>query len=134
MIQQCQPWIPKESMHVLIQANLRTLTGILLKGDWIVLPHSLQKEGMQLAGKGSHPRQAPMERRLRSYLFFFDMHTKVKVFVQTCVLYPITDHIMIRQSVGRQQQWICLSSRAVVVQDLDHDSMQQSFSLQQVLH
>ena len=61
-----------------------TSNGILLKGDRIVLPESLQGEAIKLAHRGSHPGQSAMVRRLRFHFFFHDMN-KVQKFVQNCV-------------------------------------------------
>ena len=41
-----------------------------------------------MAHRGSHPRQAAMERRLRSHFFFHDMYKKVNKILQECLLCP----------------------------------------------
>ena len=56
--------------------------GLLLKGDRIVLPESLQENVIELALCGSHPRHASMERHLQSHFFFHDMHLKVDNFLK----------------------------------------------------
>lgn len=61
-----------------------TGNGIILKGERMVLPKSLQNTAMQLAHRGSHPGQSGIERRLRYHFFFHDMYQKVKEFIQDC--------------------------------------------------
>ena len=86
--------IPKDASSDLrkfegiINELMVTPSGILLKGERIVLPQALQKKAIQLAHKGSHPGQAAMERRLRSHFFFHDMRTKVVDFLKTCIACP----------------------------------------------
>ena len=61
-----------------------TGNGILLKGERIVLPASLQERAVELAHRGAHPGQSGMLRRLRAHFFFFGMATKVKDLVSKC--------------------------------------------------
>ena len=69
--------------HVLPELTL-TGNGILLKGDRIVLPATLQEEAIRLAHMGAHPGQSGIERRLRFHFFFHGMYDKVRRFVQRC--------------------------------------------------
>ena len=85
-----QTWIPKEEetavqkfKQILSELTL-TGNGILLKGDRIVLPESLQETAIELAHRGAHPGQSGMERRLRFHFFFHDMFRKVERFVKSC--------------------------------------------------
>ena len=63
-----------------------TGNGILLKGDRIILPTSLQATAITLAHRGSHPQQSSMEHRLRAHFFFHDMKTKVAEELEKCHL------------------------------------------------
>ena len=69
-----------------------TVTGnnIILKGDRIVLPESLQDTAVQLAHRGSHPGQCGLARRLRSHFFFHDMDDKINTLVSNCL--PCNTH------------------------------------------
>ena len=76
--------------------------GILLKGERMVLPRSLQQTAITLAHKGSHPGQTSIQRRLRNHFFFHSMNEMVQNFVSTCkssekftdkkVMEPIVPH------------------------------------------
>ena len=57
-------------------------SGILLKGDRIILPESLQETAIQIAHRGSHPGQSGIERRLRSHFFFHNMLQEVQKYCQ----------------------------------------------------
>ena len=87
-----QTWIPKTESNLLkrfepILAELMlSPKGILLKDDRMILPAILQDEAVELAHRGSHPRQSSMERRLRSHFFFHDMKQKVKKHLDQCHL------------------------------------------------
>ena len=59
-------------------------SGILLKGDRIILPESLQETAIQIAHRGSHPGQSGIERRLRSHFFFHNMLQEVQKYVSSC--------------------------------------------------
>ena len=63
-----------------------TITGnnILLKGERIVLPKTLQMEVINLAHRGAHPGQSGLVRRIRSHFFFHDMDKMVTKLVETC--------------------------------------------------
>ena len=63
-----------------------TVTGndILMNGERIILPESLQDEALELAHRGSHSANSCLERRLRNHFFFFDMQQKVQRFMKTC--------------------------------------------------
>jgi len=63
-----------------------TVTGndIILKGERIVLPKTLQDEVIELAHRGAHPGQSGLVRRIRSHFFFHDMDKMVTKFVETC--------------------------------------------------
>ena len=58
-----------------------TITGnkFLFKSDQI-----LQKEGIRLAHRDSHPGISIMERLLSSHFFFHNMHSKVTEFANVC--------------------------------------------------
>ena len=78
-----QKWIPKNEIKSVqmfreIMSEL-TLTGngIILKGERIVLPETLQIKAIELAQSG-------LQRRLRYHFFFHGMDTKVKEFVESC--------------------------------------------------
>ena len=62
-----------------------TCNGIILKGDQIVLPETLQDLAVQLAHRGNHPGQSGIVRRLRSHFFFHDMDAKVNTLTSTCL-------------------------------------------------
>ena len=90
IIESGQTWIPKSAdpklrkfeqilTEIMIAGN-----GILFKGERIILPEQLQNTAIQLAHRGSHPGQSGIERRLRYHFFFYDMHAKVKQFVENC--------------------------------------------------
>ena len=61
-----------------------TANGLLLKGDRIVLPESLQLRAIELAHRGAHPGQSGIGRRLRYHFFFHGLFDKVKRFVEQC--------------------------------------------------
>lgn len=63
-----------------------TITGnnIILKGERIVLPETLQELAIELAHKGAHPGQSGLIRRLRSHFFFHGMDERVGKFVSQC--------------------------------------------------
>ena len=63
-----------------------TVTGnnIVLKGERIVLPESLQELSIELAHKGAHPGQSGLTRRIRSHFFFHGMDERVGNFVSQC--------------------------------------------------
>ena len=63
-----------------------TVTGndLLLKGERIVLPASLQLIATELAHKGAHPGQCGLVRRLRSHFYFHGMDKMTKQFVENC--------------------------------------------------
>ena len=83
-------WIPKneetavQKFKQILPELTVTGNGILLKGDRIVLPESLQAVAIELAHRGAHPGQSGMERRLRFHFFFHDMFRKVEKFVKAC--------------------------------------------------
>ena len=84
-------WIPKHAEEAL--QNFKTIlpeititgNGILLKGDRIILPESLQTVAIELTHQGSHPGQSSMERRLRYHFYFHQMKAKVKKVHDECV-------------------------------------------------
>ena len=61
-----------------------TGNGILLKGERIILPQSLQEESIKLAHQGSHTGQTGIVRRLRYHFFFHGMEGMVQDFVRQC--------------------------------------------------
>jgi hypothetical protein len=61
-----------------------TGNGILLKGERMVLPESLQDTAVELAHRGAHPGQTGLARRLRYHFFFHGLQDKVKDFVEKC--------------------------------------------------
>ena len=67
-----------------------TGNGIILKGDRIVLPESLQDLSIELAHRGNHPGQCGITRRLRSHFFFHDMDAKVSKLTSSCL--PCNSH------------------------------------------
>ena len=84
-------WIPKHAEEALqsFKSILPEITitgnGILLKGDRIILPESLQPLAIELAHEGSHPGHSSMERRLRYHFYFHQMKAKVKNIHDKCV-------------------------------------------------
>lgn len=86
IVQSSQKWISKNAPDLLrkfepiLPEIMVTPRGLLLKGDMIILPEILQVEAIQLAHRGSHPRHADMERRLRSHFFFHNMHKRLICF------------------------------------------------------
>jgi len=94
VIQCGRKWIPKMASGLLwkfqpiLEEIMITLTGLLLKGDKIILPAKFQTVAIQLEHRGSHPHHADMERRLRSHFFNHDMQKKVDNFLQTCLDCP----------------------------------------------
>lgn len=83
-------WISKDEQESLLKfKNILpeiTITGngILLKGERIILPATLQNLAIQLCHQGSHPGQSSMERRLRYHFFFHDMNIKVSKYLEQC--------------------------------------------------
>ena len=73
----------KKFKPILSELSL-TGNGIILKGERMVLPESLQGMAIELAHRGSHPGRAGIERRLRYHFFFHGMYDKVKNFVEKC--------------------------------------------------
>ena len=61
-----------------------TGNGILLKGERIILPQSLQEEAIKLSHQGSHTGQTGILRRLRYHFFFHGMEAMVQEFVRRC--------------------------------------------------
>ena len=86
-----QSWIPKTAsaklrkFHKILSELTVTGNGIILKGDRIVLPETLQDLAVQLAHRGNHPGQSGIVRRLRSHFFFHDMDAKVNTLTSTCL-------------------------------------------------
>ena len=91
IIKSGQTWIPKHEGESLqkFKAILPEITitgnGILLKGDRIILPTTLQDVAIRLAHQGSHPGQSSIERRLRYHFFFHKMNIKVSKFLEGCI-------------------------------------------------
>ena len=89
-IQKGHSWLPRQDSTMVNKFQqiypelMVSPKGLLLKGDRIVLPETLQENAMELAHCGSHPRHASMERHLRSHFFFHDMHHKVDNFLKKC--------------------------------------------------
>ena len=90
IVQKGQTWIPKTESEA-VRKFTRILpeitiasSGILLKGERIILPDELQLLAIQLAHRGSHPGQSCMERRLRYHFYFQDMNVKVQKFITEC--------------------------------------------------
>jgi len=90
MVKKGKHSIPKEEakdiskFEPLLSGLTITGNGVLLKGDRIFLPESLQEEAIKLAHRGSHPGQSGIERRLRFHFFFHNMYNKVRSFVKKC--------------------------------------------------
>ena len=90
LINQGSTWIAKtESKEVQRFQNVLpeltiTTNGIILKGEKIVLPNSLQDTAIRLAHRGAHPGQSGLERRLRYHFFFHNMGKKIEDFVKAC--------------------------------------------------
>jgi len=86
MVKKGKHSIPKEEakdiskFEPLLSGLTITGNGVLLKGDRIFLPESLQEEAIKLAHRGSHPGQSGIERRLRFHFFFHNMYNKVRSF------------------------------------------------------
>ena len=95
IVQEGKTWIPKDADESLkkFKPILPEITitgnGILLKGDRIILPEKLQKQAIQLAHQGSHPRQSAMERRLRFHFYFDEMNMKVARYLSECTDCPL---------------------------------------------
>ena len=51
--------------------------GIILKGERIVFPETLQARAVNLAHKGAHPGHGGMERRIRSHFFIPRLTEKI---------------------------------------------------------
>ena len=73
----------KKFKPILSELSL-TGNGIILKGERMVLPESLQGMAIEFAHRGLHPGRAGIERRLRYHFFFHGMYDKVKNFVEKC--------------------------------------------------
>ena len=50
----------------------------------MILPESLHEQAIELAHRGSHPRQSGIEHRLRYHFFFHNMNRKVDRFLKGC--------------------------------------------------
>ena len=89
-IQMGKNWIPKgqsekiNKFKLIMSEITATGNGILLKGDRIVLPESLQMKAIELAHRGAHPGQSGLLRRLRYHFFFHNMDKQGKEFVEKC--------------------------------------------------
>ena len=96
IINKSQTFIPKTApgavrkFNKIISELTLTGNGIILKGDRIVLPQSLQDTAVQLAHRGSHPGQCGLARRLRSHFFFHDMDSKISNLTTNCL--PCNTH------------------------------------------
>ena len=90
LISQGSTWIAKtESKEVQRFQNVLpeltiTENGIILKGEKIVLPNSLQDTAIRLAHRGAHPGQSGLERRLRYHFFLHNMEKNIEDFVKAC--------------------------------------------------
>ena len=90
LVKSGQNWIPKteeaavQKFKQILPELTLTSNGILLKGERIVLPESLQETAIELAHRGAHPGRSGMERRLRFHFFFHGMLAKVENFVKSC--------------------------------------------------
>ena len=91
IVKASKTYIPKHEVEDLLKFKpiLPEITitgnGILLKGERIILPDTLQSLAIQLSHQGSHPRQCSIERRLRYHFFFHNMNTKVSSYLAKCV-------------------------------------------------
>ena len=83
-------WIPKTASKdpkmfgPILDESIITGNSILLKSYGIILPAKIQKEAIRLVHKSSYANINSTGRRLRSYSFFNDMRSKVKVFMNIC--------------------------------------------------
>ena len=83
-------WIPKTASKdpkmfgPILDESIITGNSILLKSYGIILPAKIQKEAIRLVHKSSYANINSTGRRLRSYSFFNDMQSKVKVFMNIC--------------------------------------------------
>ena len=83
-------WLPKQGSAMVnkfqkIHPELMVSPkGLLLKGDRIVLPESLQENAIELAHHSNHPRYGSMERCLQFHFFFHEMLHKVDSFFRKC--------------------------------------------------
>ena len=70
LINNGKQWIPKtaDPQEQTFEISI-TGKGILVKGDRIILPTSLQEKAIILAHRGIHPGQSGLERRLLPFLF-----------------------------------------------------------------
>ena len=58
--------------------------GMILKGDQIVLPASMQKKAVRKAHQGGHPGMDAMKRRIRSHFWFPRMNGLVEAELKAC--------------------------------------------------
>ena len=59
--------------------------GLILNGESIVLPESLQQKSIELAHRGAHPAQSGLVKRLRAHFYFHEMDKMTKDFVEECI-------------------------------------------------
>ena len=62
-----------------------TANGIILKGERIVLPASLQKKAISVAHEGAHPGQSGLKRRMRFHFFFHGLDKMVEEYANSCL-------------------------------------------------
>ena len=58
--------------------------GLILRGDKILLPPSLQEEAVMLAHQGSHPGCSQVTSRVRSHFWFPQLNTFIEQQIQQC--------------------------------------------------
>lgn len=61
-----------------------TGNGILLKGERIILPASLQSQAVELAHRRAHPGRSGLAWRLRYHFYFYGMQKMIEDYVLTC--------------------------------------------------
>lgn len=76
-------WSAVDPIFRALKRQICEVDGILLKGDKIIIPKSLEKRILILAHEG-HPGQARMKMRLRSKVWMPRLEAKVAMFVKGC--------------------------------------------------
>ena len=59
-------------------------SGLLLRGDRIILPEVLKTPALRKAHQGGHPGETRLKQRLRAHFWFPKMSSRIKEYVQKC--------------------------------------------------
>ena len=104
----------------ILDESIITGNSILLKSYGIILPAKIQKEAIRLVHKSSYANINSTGRRLRSYSFFNDMRSKVKVFMNICTnwktfvdkktMEPL-NFSQVTSRTEKQQRWILVINK-----------------------